>query len=77
MQKGERAAVERHRESVLAIVSTINILKGSIEEVKFGQGESETDIEKRPQEVDEQIAQADQCFENLDMFVKDVDMKAE
>ena len=68
--------MERHKESVLAIVSTINILKGSIEEAKFRQGESETDIQKWLQEVDEQIPQADQCCEKLDKFVKDVDMKA-
>ena len=43
LQKGEKAAVERQRDSIQAIVSTINILKGSIEEAKLGQGENEDD----------------------------------
>ena len=36
-----RAAVDRHRESITTIVSTISILKGSIEEAKFAQSESD------------------------------------
>ena len=39
IEKGEKTAVERQKESIVAIVSTINILKGNIEEAKFGQGE--------------------------------------
>ena len=40
LDKGERSAVVRQRESIATIVSTINLLKGSIEESKFGLGES-------------------------------------
>ena len=46
IEKGERSAVERQRGSVQTLVSTINCLKGSIEEAKFGRSESESDVEQ-------------------------------
>ncbi len=58
LQKGEKAAVERQRDSIQAIVSTINILKGSIEEAKFGQGENEDDIGQWSQDIEAQVAAA-------------------
>ena len=52
IEKGDRSAVERQRESIQTLVSTINCLKGSIEEAKFGQSESESDVEQWSQDID-------------------------
>jgi hypothetical protein len=75
LQKGEKAAVERQRDSIQAIVSTINILKGSIEEAKFGQGENEDDIGQWSQDIEAQVAAADQHCEKLSQFIKEIDTK--
>ena len=75
LQKGEKAAVERQRDSIQAIVSTINILKGSIEEAKFGQGEDEDDIGQWSQDIEAQVAAADQHCEKLSQFIKEIDTK--
>ena len=70
---GDRAAVERHRESITTIVSTISVLKGSIEEAKFAQSESDETIGQWSTEIDNQIALADKCTQEL---VQAIDQKA-
>ena len=62
-------AVERQKESIVAIVSTINILKGNIEEAKFGQGEDEADIEQWSRDIEAQVTIADQSCKKLDDFI--------
>ena len=43
----------RQKESIVAInVSTINILKGNIEEAKLGPGEAKTDIDQWSQGIE-------------------------
>ena len=76
IEKGDRSAVERQRESIQTLVSTINCLKGSIEEAKFGQSESESDVEQWSQDIDARVATADQCCEKLYNFVKEIETKA-
>ena len=44
LSKGERIVAERQRESIVTIVSTITTLKGSIEEAKFEQGETDENV---------------------------------
>ena len=73
---GDRAAVERHRESITTIVSTISVLKGSIEEAKFAQSESDETIGQWSTEIDNQIALADKCTQELGNFVQAIDQKA-
>ena len=72
----DRAAVDRHRESITTIVSTISILKGSIEEAKFAQSESDESIEQWSTEIENQIALADKCTQKLADFVKTIDQRA-
>ena len=73
----DRAAVGRHRESITTIVlSTISILKGSIEEAKFAQSESDESIEQWSTEIENNIALADKCTQKLADFVKTIDQRA-
>ena len=44
LSKGERIVAERQRESILTIVSTITTPKGSIEEAKFAQGDTDQSV---------------------------------
>ncbi|CAB3998678.1 Pol poly [Paramuricea clavata] len=72
----DRAAINRHCESITTIVSTISILKGSIEEAKFAQSESDESIEQWSTEIENQIALADKCMQKLADFVKTIDQRA-
>ena len=67
--------MERQRDCIQAIVSTINILKGSIEEAKFGQGENEDAIGQWSQDIEAQVAAADQHCKGLSQFIKEIDTK--
>ena len=75
IEKGDRSAVERQRESIQTLVSSINNFKWSIEEAKFGQGESESDVEQWSTDTDAQVAIADRCCEKLHEFVKEIKAK--
>ncbi|CAB4027147.1 Hypothetical predicted protein [Paramuricea clavata] len=70
-------AVDRHRESITTILSTISILKGSIEEATFAQSESDESIQQWSTEIENQIALADKCTQKLADFVKTIYQRAQ
>ena len=75
LSKGERIAVERQKESIATIVSTITTLKGSIEEAKFGQGDTEENVEQWSNEIDARVTEADKVQNKLLNFVEDLDQR--
>ena len=64
LSKGERIAVERQKESIATIVCTITTLKGSNEGAKFGQGDTEENVEQWSNEIDVRVTEADKVQKN-------------
>ena len=70
LSKGERIAVERQKESIATIVSTITTLKGSIEEAKLRHGDTEENVEQWSNEIDARVTAADKVHNKLSKFVE-------
>ena len=58
---GDRAAVDRHCESITTIVSTVYLLKGQIEEAKSAQSESDEAIQQWSTEIDKNKISCQLC----------------
>ena len=63
--KREKEAIERQRASIVALAGEIDELRGSIQEAKFIQGETEEDVESWSEDVETQLSRADESVVKL------------
>ena len=71
--KREKEAIERQRASIVALAGEIDELRGSIQEAKFIQGETEEDVESWSEDVETQLSRADESVVKLRACVKEID----
>ena len=76
LQKGDRAALERHRASLESVVTTVTTLKESIEENKFAAGEDEEAVQKWAEEFEESVDTGDKCMRQLASKIEQNDQKS-
>jgi len=76
LQKGDRAALERHRASLESVVTTVTTLKESIEENKFAAGEDEEAVQKWAEEFEESVDTGDKCMRQLASKIEQHDQKS-
>lgn len=73
--KRDRLVTERQKTSIVNIAEAINSLKETIEEKKFGKGESEEDIATWAGEIDNELAMADESIRKLTQIIKECDLR--
>ena len=75
--KGDKEALERHQASIANITEAVSTQKESIEEKKFGKGESEEEVSVRGAKADELLAEADECTRKIAKHLKSMIAAAE
>lgn len=65
LQKGDRAASERHRAPLESVVTAVTTLKESIEVKQFAEGEDEQAVQEWAEEFEESVDEADKCMGQL------------
>ena len=75
IEKRDRLATERQKTSIATIAQAINTLKETIEEKKFGKGESEDDNATWGSEIDNKLASADENLRKLSQIIKELDLR--
>lgn len=73
--KRDRQALERQDGSIASIVETVNALKETIEEKKFGKGESEEEIAEWSEDIDKQLEEADEASRKINRLIKIIDQQ--
>ena len=71
--KREKEAIERQRASIVALAGEIDELRGSIQEAKFIQGETEEGVESWSEDVEIHLSRADESVAKLGACVKEID----
>ena len=65
VEKDDRAAMERHRASLESVVTAVMTLMESIQEKKLAEGEDKQAVQKRTEEFEESVDEADKCMRQL------------
>ena len=65
IEKNDKQAIERQRSAITNLTETIDQLRGSIQELKFAQGETEENIEEWSDQIELEITNADRSCERL------------
>ena len=71
--KNDRSAAERQKTSLENMTEAVNALKETIEEKKFGKGETEADIKEWAAETEAVLSQADNCAKELAKQIEQID----
>lgn len=61
IENRDKQTIERQRTSVVSLAGEIDQLRGSIQESKFSQGESEEQVETWSEEIENDLCLADDC----------------
>ena len=65
IENRDKQTIERQRISVASLARELDQLRGSIQETKFSQGESEEQAETWSEEIEQDLRLADDCANKL------------
>ena len=77
LEKRDGQAIERQRASIANLAEAIDELRGSIQETKFAQGETEESIEEWSAEIDAKLSVADENCRELSECLKEMETRAQ
>jgi len=65
IENHDKQAIEQQRTSLVSLAGEIDQLRGSVQESKFSQGESEEQVETWSEEIENDLRLADDCANKL------------
>ena len=71
----EKQALERHRASLVSLAGEIDQLRGSIQEIKFAQGESEEAVEAWSEQIENELSATDEIVDKLSECLDEIAKK--
>ena len=71
----EKQALERHRASLVSLAGEIDQLRGSIQEIKFSQGDSEEAVEAWSEQIEKELSATDAIVDKLSECLEEIAKK--